>query len=101
MNARGLQKVMGRWAAFLVVASAASLVRSEPFLPKDGSQVLETLRSTAFDPADHEMRALRTRLNAEPGNLTLACQVARRCIERSRSEADPRYLGRAQAALAP
>ncbi len=41
------------------------------------------------------------RLNAEPTNLTLACQFARRCIERGRSEADPRFLGRAQAALAP
>jgi tetratricopeptide (TPR) repeat protein len=44
---------------------------------------------------------LRARLTAEPGNLTLACEFARRCIERSRSEADPRYLGRAQSALAP
>jgi tetratricopeptide (TPR) repeat protein len=85
----------------LVVIFTATGLRAEPFLPKDGGQVLETLRSTAFDPADHEIRALRARLTAEPGNLTLACQFARRCIERSRSEADPRYLGRAQAALAP
>jgi len=79
----------------------ATSVRAEPYLPKDGGQVLETLRSTAFDPAEHEIRALRARLAAEPGNLTLACELARRCIERSRSQADPRYLGRAQAALAP
>jgi tetratricopeptide (TPR) repeat protein len=88
-------------ATILVVISTAASVQSEPFLPKDGSQVLETLRTTAFDPADREIRAMRARLTAEPGNLSLACQVARRCIERSRREADPRYLGRAQAALAP
>jgi tetratricopeptide (TPR) repeat protein len=101
MKSRVLQKAIGRTAIFLVVLSAAAWVRCEPFLPKDGNQVLETLRSTAFDPADHEIRALRARLSAEPTNLTLACQFARRCIERGRSEADPRYLGRAQAALAP
>jgi tetratricopeptide (TPR) repeat protein len=94
-------RISPKIAVLLALVIAATVVRSEPFLPKDGGQVLETLRSTAFDPADHEIRALRARLNAEPGNLTLACQFARRCVERSRSEADPRYLGRAQAALAP
>jgi Flp pilus assembly protein TadD len=88
-----------RW--LLAVVFTATLVRAEPYLPKDGGQILETLRSTAFDPAQHEIRALRARLTAEPGNLTLACELARRCIERSRSQADPRYLGRAQAALVP
>jgi tetratricopeptide (TPR) repeat protein len=77
------------------------LVQAEPFVPKDGAEVLETLRSTALDPAEHELRAMRARLNAEPGDVSLACQVARRCLERGRSEADPRFLGRAQAALAP
>jgi Flp pilus assembly protein TadD len=31
----------------------------------------------------------------------VACDFARRCIERSRTQADPRYLGRAQSALVP
>jgi Flp pilus assembly protein TadD len=83
---------------FLVTAT---LVRAEAFLPKDGSQVLETLRPTALEPVDRELRTLRARLAAEPGNAGLACQFARRCIERGRAEADPRFLGRAQAALAP
>ena len=100
MTSRATQEAIGKITLLLTVVFTVTVVRSEPFLPKDGGQVLETLRSTAFDPADHEIRALRARLNAEPGNLTLACQLARRCIERSRSEADPRYLGRAQAALA-
>jgi tetratricopeptide (TPR) repeat protein len=94
-------KRIDRNSVLLAVALTATVVRAEPFLPKDGGQVLETLRTTAFDPADHEIRTLRARLTAQPGNLALACEFARRCIERSRSEADPRYLGRAQAALAP
>lgn len=96
MNAPSVQL---RSVLFFVLA--ATMVQAEPFLPRDGSQILETLRSVALDPADHEIRELRARLNADPTNLTLACQLSRRCIERSRSEADPRYLGRAQAALGP
>ena len=75
--------------------------RAGAFVPRDGSQVLETLRSTAFDPAARALRASRARLAADPGNLDLACAVARAAIERCRTEADPRFLGRAQAALAP
>jgi Tfp pilus assembly protein PilF len=74
---------------------------AEPFLPNDGAQVLERLRATALDPAARELRELRAQLGTDPRNLRLAAQFARRCIERSRSEADPRYLGRAQAVLAP
>jgi tetratricopeptide (TPR) repeat protein len=101
MTSPAFQRIIGKITCLLAVLFMAADVQSEPFLPKDGSQVLETLRSTAIDPAEHEIRALRARLTAEPANLTLACQFARRCIERSRGEADPRYLGRAQAALAP
>ena len=85
----------------LALLLPATPIRAEPFLPKDGGQVLETLRPTALEPVNRELRALRARLAAEPGNAGLACQVARRCLERSRTEADPRFLGRAQAALAP
>ena len=40
-------------------------------------------------------------MEAQPGDLALAARFARACIERSRAEADPRYLGRAQSALRP
>jgi tetratricopeptide (TPR) repeat protein len=74
---------------------------AEPYLPRDGNEVLERLRATAFDPVQRELRAARARLAADPTNTALAAQFVRRCIERSRTDADPRYLGRAQAALAP
>jgi tetratricopeptide (TPR) repeat protein len=101
MNAFLSKKIRRNFSGLLIFCFAATLVHSEPFVPKDPNQVLETLRATAFDPVDHEIRQLRARLSADPTNLSLACDFARRCIERSRSEADPRYLGRAQAALAP
>src|SRR5579863_9069685 len=94
-------KLVKNGALFVALFFATQLTQGAPYAPKDPGQVLETLRATAFDPTAHEFRQLRTQLDANPTNVTLACQFARRCIERSRSDADPRYLGRAQAALAP
>lgn len=73
---------------------------AEAFLPTDGSQVLERLRAKPLDPATHHLHELRARLAADPTNPAVACEFARQCIELSRSEANPRYLGRAQGALA-
>ena len=101
MISRVTQFSLARCLAALCVISLTTIARATPYIPQDGSKVLEKLRTTAFDPGAHEIRELRTRLSAEPTNLSLACQYARRCIERSRAEADPRFLGRAQAALSP
>ncbi len=87
------------WLGAWVFAGIGDRALGEPFLPRNGEQVIEMLRTKALDSNAHEIRDLRTRLTAEPTNASLACQLARKCIERSRSEADPRYLGRAQAAL--
>jgi Flp pilus assembly protein TadD len=95
------QKLLTRGLTCFLFISAASFCRSEPYIPQDGGVVLEKIRATAFDPAAHKIRDLRARLAADPGNVSLACQLARCCIERSRAEADPRFLGRAQSALAP
>ncbi len=84
-----------------LIFGITTVASSEPYLPKSDSDALEKLRATAFDPGAHEIRELRNRLTADPTNLSLACKYARRCIERSRAEADPRFLGRAQAALSP
>jgi tetratricopeptide (TPR) repeat protein len=85
----------------LLVLGSTTLGRCEPYIPQDNGEVLEKLRATAFDPDAHQIRELRARLTADPTNLSLACQYARSCIDRSRADADPRFLGRAQAALAP
>jgi tetratricopeptide (TPR) repeat protein len=95
------QQIVIRCLACFLAIFTAVVCRSEPYLPTSDGVVLEKLRATAFDPGAHEIRELRNRLSADPTNLPLACQYARRCIERSRAEADPRFLGRAQAALSP
>ena len=83
----------------LALLLATNMAGAEPFIPKDGKQVLERLRATPFDPVTRRLRDLRTRLSKEPGNLPVALELARLCIERSRADADPRYLGHAQAAI--
>ena len=86
------------WAAPVLAAPGTA---GAAYLPRTGDQVLETLRATPGDPAARELRAWQAKRAAEPTNVLVACEVARRCVERSRHDADPRYLGRAQAALAP
>ena len=73
----------------------------EPFLPQQDAQVLEHLSRKAADPAVREIRSLRARLVRDPHNVDVAVSLATRLIEQSRSEGDPRFLGQAQAVLAP
>ena len=71
-----------------------------PHVPVDGNQIVERLPSRA-DPVQRELRRLRSELSANPKDLRLAASLAQRYIEQARIEGDPRYLGYAQAALAP
>jgi Tfp pilus assembly protein PilF len=73
-------------------------VSAAPFIPLDGKQVIERLPSR-LDPLQVELRQLRAQLSKEPGNVALATNLARRYISLARSQADPRYLGYAEAAL--
>jgi tetratricopeptide (TPR) repeat protein len=81
----------------LCLASALPL-HAAPYLPAIGTQVLERLPSRG-DPAQRELQHLRAALQATPGDLPLAVELARRYIETARGSGDPRYLGYAQAAL--
>ena len=82
------------------LACAVSPARTSPFLPGNDSVVLEHLP----DAADASSRALGRKhraLLADPHNLALALEVARGDLDRARALGDPRFLGRAEAALAP
>ncbi len=71
-----------------------------PFVPDHDEQVLERLPAAA-NPVNHELRALRNRLNANPGQLDIAVKLAKRYIELGKAEADPRFYGYAQGVLKP
>ncbi len=84
----------------LLCACLPLLAQAAPYTPKDGGAVIEQLPRRA-DATQSELRGLRQQLNATPQDMTLAASLAQRYIALARSETDPRYLGYAQAALAP
>lgn len=86
--------------ALFALLSHALGAHAAPYLPASGTQVIETLPRRG-DPVQQELRRLRAQLNAQPNDVALATTLARRYIALGRSETDPRYLGYAQAALAP
>jgi Tfp pilus assembly protein PilF len=77
-------------------ALAACGASAAPYIPASGSEVLERLPRRADD-----LQRLRAQLAASPNDVALASAIARRHIATARRETDPRYLGYAQAALAP
>lgn len=91
-----------RCAALAVLASAAAWTPASaaPRLPGSDAEVLEVL-PWRNDPQQRELRRLRTELAQAPNDVARASDVAKRYISFGRREADPRYFGYAQAALAP
>lgn len=108
-------------AGLIVLTVLAGGAHAAPFLPGSGGEVVETLRGGAkraprqarnqepsLQPKQElereqgrELRQLRSALAAQPRDVALAARVAQRYISIGRAEADPRYFGYAQAALAP
>ena len=87
------------FTSFLFLICISNAIAT-PYIPSSLEQVLETIPSNA-SIASKEFKNLRIALNAKPNNPELATQLAEKFIERSRIEGDPRYLGYAQAVLAP
>jgi tetratricopeptide (TPR) repeat protein len=84
----------------LLVLLCCGGAQAAPHIPADGRQVVERLPSRN-DPVQRELGRMRAELGARPGDVRLAGALARRYIEQARMDGDPRYLGYAQAALAP
>lgn len=84
----------------LLCACLPVLALAAPYTPADGSAVIEQLPRRA-DATQMALRGLRQQLTARQQDLALATGLAQRYIALARSETDPRYLGYAQAALAP
>ncbi len=89
---------IARPLALLLLAGTAL---AAPYKPGADAQVLERLPTRAADPAARELRELRRALAADPRNADLAVRLARRLYEQAAAEGDPRFVGYAQAALAP
>ncbi len=91
-----------RLQVLVVVATLAGtgLACATPYTPTGDGVVLERLPER-LDPALAELKRMRAALRAHPADLDSASSVARRSIEAARASGDPRFLGQAQAALAP
>ena len=89
--------VSGAAVLFALLAHTAA---AAPYIPVKGSDVVERLPRRS-DPAQQELQRLRAQLASNPNNVEVASAVARKHITTARIETDPRYLGYAQAALAP
>jgi len=72
-----------------------------PYRPADAAVVLERLPLKKTDERARLLAADRARLAAAPRDAALAFNVARAYYELAGEEGDPRYVGYAQAALAP
>lgn len=72
-----------------------------PYVPKSDAQVLERLPFKANDPVARELAQLRANLQRDPRDVVVAVALGRRYFELVAGEGDPRYIGYAQAALAP
>ena len=74
--------------------------RAAPFTPATDSVVLEQVLD-AHDGSGRMLRQMNAQLSQNRQDRVLAEKVARLDIEQSRKLGDPRFLGRAEAALAP
>lgn len=84
-----------------IVLALATAASAAPFTPRDDAQVLERVPQRANNPRARELQALRAAVQREPGNADAAAALAQRWIDDALAEGDPRYVGYAQAALAP
>jgi tetratricopeptide (TPR) repeat protein len=84
---------------FSLINLLAANVEAAPYIPSDPQQVLEKLPQSINSST--QLAQLRTQLSNNPSDIDLATQLAQLYIEQARQEGDPRFIGYAQAALAP
>lgn len=97
------RRPIGAWPRWLwaLLASLALGAAAEPYRPASDDDVLTRLPTRRSDPAARALAALREAARAAPRDATLALAAARAALDQARALGDPRYVGQAQAALAP
>lgn len=85
----------------LLMSLMAGAVTAEPFRPTDAATVLERLPMNRGDERARTLAADRARLAAAPKDPVLAMKVASAYYAMAGAEGDPRYIGYAEAAMAP
>ena len=96
--------VFGATAALILVGAIffkPNAKADEPRIPASDGEVLEHVLNRSSDPRARQREDLRRALAAHPEDLGTAIALAKVDIGLSRERSDPRFLGYAQAALAP
>jgi len=97
-------------AAFASIAAGTTWERTRrrevaitPLAPAvgDDDTVVARVPPRATDPAARDAERLRAQIRKAPRDLDTAVRLARLDVQAARDGADPRFLGRAEAALAP
>lgn len=88
-------------SCLLLAMAAAPAVHAAPFTPGDDAQVLERVPARSGTPRARELQSLRAAAQRAPRDVQAAVTLARRYVEEALAEGDPRYVGHAQAVLAP
>jgi predicted Zn-dependent protease len=89
------------WLCGIGACLLAAAALAAPYVPQDDTTVLEHLPVKPTEPAARELRDLRARLAAQPGDIETAVDLARRHFRLALSEGDPRFVGYAESALRP
>lgn len=93
-----------RWLLIGAVIVGAALVFGRKSdgsvrVPKDPNEVLERVASSSA--SGRELKLLELAAREHPSDVARATAASKKAIELARRDADPRYWGRAQAALQP
>jgi len=82
------------FAGLLLAAGAAA---ARPITPASDSEVVETLPLAGAQRS--QLQRLRRAIAAQPGDASLAAQLARKLLEQARHNGEPRFAGQALAVL--
>ena len=79
---------------------AAAAGQIQPSIPDSDAAILEHLPSTS-DPRVRRFDALKRQIQSRPGDVNRAVALAQAYLDYGRDTGDARYLGRAEAVIAP
>jgi hypothetical protein len=97
---RPLAAALGPLPLAFFALFAPGSTQAAPFTPTSDAEVVERLPG-ATDPALRGVESLRRQLAARPADTALRLEIARRYFDLAMAQGDPRYVGYAQAAIAP
>lgn len=94
----GMSRMLLLLACFVALPCLAA--EGVPYIPARDSIVLQTVPSIS-DPRVRAFEALRRELSRDPQSMSRAVELSRAYLDYGRDTGDARYLGRADAVIAP